>query len=462
MIENDLSPAPVSAGSNPRRKVLFFDYWSNGIRNFVPLLQPLRDAGFDCALLHLGSWRDQSVPDEEVLQTLPCRDIRHYGGNLKRALLAEDPDVLLGLNFSEMMDRVVRRNCYAMGVPAVYMMHGVRATGGMLTQMAELTSQHWSPLRRLAKVPKYVGITGKYFASILGSRPADFFSPLPYQYMMQLLISPGRAIHTPSPSWDLAWDGALVYSNVYRDQFVEEFGFPADGVIVIGNPELDPAFRLWNSPDCERVCREYLLGAGVPPNQRYVFYVEEALVEQGLTGCTENARQREIAEVQDAANAAGLHLVVKMHPSADARATLETFQGKAGITILGRGDLAKLVWGASAVVAHFSTVCMMPAALGRPMFEPKWEEPFRSMPAGLFTPVSKAEASPAELQQDLISIANGAGFPRTAAADAFQKDFISRFDGQAINRIVKALSEFADFKRRGVSRRDALRAGRFA
>jgi hypothetical protein len=330
------------------------------------------------------------------------------------------------------------------------MMHGVRATGDLLQRVAENTNHQWSPWRRLRKVPKYVGITRRYLGSILDSRPGDLFSPQPYRYMLRLLTAPGRAIYMPAPAWDLAWDRALVYSNIYREQFIHQFGFPAEGVIVVGNPELDPAFRLWNSSECARLCREYLAGVGVPAGQTYVFYVEEALVEQGFLGLTEQDRIGEIREVQQATNRAGMHLVVKMHPGANPAATLQAFRGQAGITVLCEGDLPKLVWGGLATVAHFSTVCLMPAALGRPLIQPNWAPAFRNLPPGLFSPVCYAARSPEELQAHLQQIASGAIAPITAEREQFQRDYISHFDGQAVRRVVHSLRDLAGGRSEGI------------
>ena len=59
-------------------KVVYFDYWINGIRNFVPLNKSLVEAGQKTMLFHIGSFRDRKCDEECIVDGILCHDIKYY------------------------------------------------------------------------------------------------------------------------------------------------------------------------------------------------------------------------------------------------------------------------------------------------------------------------------------------------------------------------------------------------
>ena len=98
-------------------KILYFDYWTKGLpHNILPLDGLLREEGFERILVHVGSWRDHSVKQEEIICGLLCRDIGYYGGNLRKMLIEESPDAVYVLNVGGTLDRLVNRVCRNLGI----------------------------------------------------------------------------------------------------------------------------------------------------------------------------------------------------------------------------------------------------------------------------------------------------------------------------------------------------------
>ena len=55
-----------------QKKILYFDYWTVGIKNFKFFDQDLKDNGFTTKLRHLNSWRGINEPISQVIQGIDC------------------------------------------------------------------------------------------------------------------------------------------------------------------------------------------------------------------------------------------------------------------------------------------------------------------------------------------------------------------------------------------------------
>src|SRR3569832_1281262 len=99
-----------------KKKVVFFDYWTKGIHNFVPLYEVLRKDGVTCQLLHLGSWRDSSIPASQVINEIECIDIVEYGEEIKKDNQTKKPTEKEMLNTTMTVDRTINRICRSLGI----------------------------------------------------------------------------------------------------------------------------------------------------------------------------------------------------------------------------------------------------------------------------------------------------------------------------------------------------------
>ena len=76
-------------------KIIFFDYWTKGVHNFVPIDEELKKRGHETLLLHIGSFRFPHSK-EEVIANIQCRDILYYNTIfIYKALSIEKPDVVV-------------------------------------------------------------------------------------------------------------------------------------------------------------------------------------------------------------------------------------------------------------------------------------------------------------------------------------------------------------------------------
>lgn len=427
---------PFHSSLNMKQKVLFFDYWTIGIHNFLPVAERLRERGVECLLVHLGSWQDTNIQTEEMIGGLKCRDIRAYGGDLRRALVEERPSAVLSLNTSMIMDRMLHRLCRSLDIRTVYMMHGVIATGADHADGVTVLNRYWSLPRRLAKVRKYAGLSIRYLKAVARDRPFELLHPGTYGHFVQLMVEPGAAFRHPWKHKDGCADEALVYASAYKDLMIEAFAYPVQRVTIVGNPNLDAVFALKKRHDADAMCMDYAHSIGVPSGRTFAVYLEDAIVEQGGSGWTENTRISEIEQVATATLEAGLDLVVKMHPGSQPDRVLTHFVGKPGVHIMLKADLPRLIGASVAVVGHVSTTLMIPIVFDKPLLVPTWSagmERYKGsyVAENVAQPVSKPAALTAALC-DLETVRNLLREGRIR----FEERFIGPTDGGAWDRIV--------------------------
>ncbi len=417
------------------QKVVFFDYWTVGINNFVPVAERLKSRGVECLLVHLGSWRDPSAPTEQVIQGVRCRDIRAYGGDLRRALLEEKPHAVLSLNTTMTMDRVLHRLARSLGIRTLYMMHGTLATGSDHDWTVKEMNRHWSLFRRLAKVSKYVGVSARYLRAVAQDRAVELLHPATYGHFAQLILQPGTAFERPWRHPDVYADEALVYAPVYRDLMIDTRGYPPERVTVVGNPNLDDVFALKNGRDATGICLAYVAGIGLPTERKFAVYVEDAFVEQGIAGWTDDIRVSEIRQVAAAVHAAGLDLVIKMHPGSQSVGVQSHFSGTPGVHVVLKADLPRLIGASVAVVGHSSTALMIPIVLGKALLVPTWSPGLEGAKSYVGERVALAVSDPASLTRALTGIGDVRAKLREGRIP-FEKNFIGPTDGNAWERIV--------------------------
>lgn len=418
-----------------KQKVLFFDYWTAGIHNFLPVAERLRARGVECMLVHLGSWQDSRVPTEESIQGVHCRDIRAYGGDLRRALVEEKPHAVLALNTSMIMDRMLHRLCRSLDIRTMYMMHGIRATGADHADGVQLLNRYWNLSRRLAKVRKYAGLSVRYLKAIAQDRAIDLLHPATYGHFAQLVLQPGAAFRHPWKHKDGCADEALVYAPVYRDLMIEAHGYPPERVTVVGNPNLDDVFELKKRQDAAAVCAEYAVRIGLPSGRRFAVYVEDAFVEQGGIGWTDDIRLSEIGQVAAATLAAGLDLVIKIHPSSRPDRMLAHFSGKPGVHVVLKADLPKLIGASAVAVGHVSTALLIPIALDKPLLVPTWSLGMERYKGYVGEGAAEPVADPAALTRALCDL-NAVNERLRDSRTRFNERFIGPTDGGAWDRVV--------------------------
>ena len=228
-------------------KVLFFDTWTLGIGNFVPIARELENKNVECLLIHRGSLgAEVGRPKEEVVQGIKTRDISFYRSNLLHKIFSiEKPDAILILSSFYVLDRAVILSARALGIKTFFLMPGIREVDEEYIRTTEYETKFKklnSIKSKLRKIPKYLTfVVPNYFYSGMQNSKYFMLSLSPWKTLGELFFQPGRKILYPTPSNEIHCDKALVYASRYKRFFNEKYGYPLEQIEVVGNPSLDRA-----------------------------------------------------------------------------------------------------------------------------------------------------------------------------------------------------------------------------
>ena len=358
-------------------KILYFDYWTKGLpHNILPLDRLLAARGFERVMVHVGSWRDPSVKDEEIIEGLLCRDIRWYSGDLRRVFATEKPTVVHVLNVGGVVDRLVNRICRNLNVKTVFLMHGVMPLGKNINVEKKRLNEGFTIAKRLAKAPKYLKIYAMYLGEVARTSPLELLSPRTYGHIAQMILSPGSVYADPWIHKDLYPDLTLLYSEAYRRHFVETLRFNPDSIRVVGNPQLDPVFQFARASDSQERMSKLYGGLGIPLDKPLVVFLVDGL-DSGLSSFTEAEWLEELREVSAVVRSVGARLILKLHPTNSRTKVEAAFQSIPDTHILQHESNLSIVTGAAAVVGHISSSLVIPIALKIPVFVPQWSKVYR-------------------------------------------------------------------------------------
>jgi hypothetical protein len=422
-------------------QVVFFDYWTEGIHNFLPIAEKLRGEGIDSKLVHLGSWYDPQIAIEETIKGLPCSDIRYYGGSIQNVIERESPRVLVALNTTLPMDRVVNRICRTTGVKTVYLMHGILPVGHNIEEATRRINKYLSVARRLRKLPKYARIISLYMKALLKDSFYEFADLSNYLHFLQGLLSPGNVLFRPWPHKDIYSDRALVYAEVYRELFINEVGYPPERVVVVGNPNLDPAFDLLRDNNAYSQSYSLLQQIGVPQGRLAVVYMEEAWAALGFAGWNEATLLEEVRQIASAVQCAGMDLIVKMHPSCSPDPLRRAFSDERHVHIISEANLPRLVFGCVATLGRMSTTLMLPVVLHRPLIVPLWSPGSGQFEYYVKQGVGIPASTPENLTRVLMQLEEEYA-KNLNLREVFIRRFITYTDGLSWERITHEIMEF--------------------
>ena len=431
------------------KKVLFFDTWTIGIQNFVPLARELNKLGIENLLVHRGSVdAEPGRPQEEIIKGVLCRDVSYYKTRyIHKILEREMPKVIVMLTSFYILDRAVILSARALGIKTVFLMPGIREVDESYISTTEYETK-FKKLNKLGvmldKLPKYfMYVIPNYLYSGLKYSNLFLFSSEPWKVLWELFMQPGRKILYPTPSHEIHCDKALVYANRYKQFFHEKYGYPLDKIEVTGNPSLDPVAQLKRDNGVEETRESFLNEYGIAVDKPVVTYLASPFVEIGYKGWTSENRVEQLKMFHRCCDQSGFHLVIKLHPATKDPAIFKLADEIAGITVISYIELSKLIYFSSAVIGHHSSTLLIPIVLNKPLFIPRW---------GLMEYLNdrfsdKDVAYPVDTPNDLVGYLNrvrmeSLGVKNSDNKTQYMEDYVTFMDGNALKRIINVLQSY--------------------
>lgn len=351
-------------------KIAYFDYWTGGIGNYIPIDIKLRELGHETVLLHVGSFNDPQL-SEETIDNILCKDITYYKTSLiYKMLKREKPDIVITTDTTKILDRVVTLSCRHLNIKSIFLMHGNKNFGDSQEQVVKLFEKSYNPLmKKFKKIPKYASIVlPNYLYALYKYDPTNLlnlrFLRVVYSYFKNF----GKSIFYPEYTDEIVQDKCLVYSNNERDYY-KQLGYNQNNIHVIGNPKFDSLLDMLINRKITTDMLPDSVKELVCSRRKYALFLEEAIPEQSeIGGYTAEARKQIILDIAERLEGEKLKLVVKLHPCTD----IETIKIKHDNMIIERNHLDSLIFYSEFCITNMSTTINNCVLMGKPVLAPRW------------------------------------------------------------------------------------------
>lgn len=345
------------------KKVLFFDSWKGGLNHFLRIAPAIEKKGFQCLLIHLGSWGNEpDVQIEEVIQGLVVRDVAYYK-NLKfdQIIEKEIPDLVLFLSCHTFAHRAFNRICLYKGIPTINMYHGlvrVQAVDGRKGPY----KVNWRSYLRFAiiRAPKmFTKTLPTYWRALIKTKASVSEWKDCFRNLIEVFVKPSSLRVARDAQTTLC----LVYADTDRKHAVQTYGFEDSQIKSVGNPDL---IMFGLRP-------EHIAISASTDTTRFqdVLYIDTALTATGLVIKSQLEYIAHIQQTADALKLQGKNLLFKPHPETLRLYGTDAFV-KAGVVIIRNEELVVKLQTCCAVITETSTLAIIPALMGIPLFLAKY------------------------------------------------------------------------------------------
>lgn len=403
-------------------KILFFDTWTKGIRNFSRLVEPLERAGFQYKLVHLESWGE---PCEKIqkIGKIDCYDISYYKTNyIYDVLKMEKPNVVLILSLSYLLDRTVVSMCNNLGIKVAYLAHGKI----YMKQGVGNLSTNTSLMNRI--IGKLKSKSSRILFNYVRYNTLTRFKPLLVSNTInEFLCHSNNSMFTPYTE-EFKVDTGMVYYDSEKIMFENERHFPKGMIQAVGNPELD--FIINN----EIIDKGKFLSLINYPNKKYALYLDDGFTQEQIL--TNEEWKNFIMEMYKPIKDKGWGLIIKLHPRTDIK-PIDDFLSENNILAIKDVDFKNVIYHSEFVFSHSSSTVIYGMILNKPILLPRWgkmKDLIRNYPNDVVS-YCNSEDEYIEL------LANG--IP-TKKVDKYLSENCGLLDGRSVERIVEKLTSLVN------------------
>jgi hypothetical protein len=346
------------------RKVIGFDSWTGGAGHFARLIPALEAMDFQLRLVHLGSWGNEpGCPNECLIGELLVRDISFYGGDsLEKILDIEQPCAVILLSTDTFAHRALIRYCKQRGIPTLNLYHGLVKLTDVSSKDGPYTVSYSAHARyvlsRLGKLFKHTlpcYIRALFKTKAKASEWTRFFLDLFH------MAKNDHFYIVAAP--DAKTTKCAVYTEADVEHAIYFYGFAPEDVFIVGNPDL-----------LHFGFNENMLGGWVEPTveQKSIMYIETGFSSLGLFFSNERDYIDHLIRTSVVLGDHGFRMMLKLKPHAS---NIESLQQKLKISQIELVDnknfMLKLMT-CSASIVETTTLAMVPALIGMPIFLAKY------------------------------------------------------------------------------------------
>lgn len=342
-----------------KHKVIFFDSWKGGARNYARHLDTMAAADIDAFLLHLGSWgNEEHYEKEEYIGRLKARDISYYNGaGFEEIIKRENPDLVLFLSIHTFAHRAFNRYCKKHKIPTILLYHGLIRVQDVddNNKGAYKINPFSYGLFIARRIPKLLRYTIPcYLNSIIQTNGGldDYLGFL--KNIIQVFTKPS----TFKIANDSQTSKCLIYAAPDRLHAKIIYGHSDENIIEVGNPDFI-TFGLQKEDVACKVNEE-------SGNQEEVFYLDTGLTATGIIFKSSKDYLRFLSNTNKALQKLNKRLVLKPHPDTRRNYKPEDFES-VGIEVITNEQMVERMRNAFAVITEPSSLAIVPALMGLPL-----------------------------------------------------------------------------------------------
>jgi len=341
------------------KKILYYDNWDKGYRNFLRLDPIFKQKGFATLLLHTTSFIHEIDEIETSIEGMDLRDISYYKTNkIRNIILKENPTAIIMLNLSFMIDRAIVQICKDLNIKIFHLSHGMLIP----SESIQVVKNHIKKsggnkiLSKLNKKNKYA--LYNYLIEVNSVSKA-------FNFFKTAIVDHTKFTQFPKYSSELEVNKSFVFYPSDLKVMVEDFGFPKEKIEVVGNPELDAFYNSEIQPKAN-FCKEELNLS----NYNYIAYFDDGLSEE-VHGWDSQKWILFLKDLVAITNEKNFKLIVKLHPRRDISNFLDFFK-EYQIQIIKDVDFKNFIYHSKFVISHFSSVLVYALLLNKKIKSPRW------------------------------------------------------------------------------------------
>jgi hypothetical protein len=337
------------------KKILCFDSWTRGSHHFIRLKNEFNENGFTLILVHFGSWgHDVDRPKEEYINGMLVRDISYYGNIcIKKLLKLEKPDVVLFLSVRSFIHQSIIRYCKFLKINTVHLYHGITQDEIEDTKLKKHKTIPISVIK--SKAVKNIFKTIPVYIKSIYETNSNFKD---YLIVFSEIINKVNSNYFKKAPSDCVTDLGFVYLPYEISHMNYYYGVPLNKIFSFGNPDLID-FNFKNE----------LLGIGLKETRKIkneIIYFDAGYLRIGLYYLDNFDFLRHIMEIKRQLEDQGLKLKLKLHPSSSEEFIKLLIDND--IEVIYKDDLINTLYSCVGVISEPSTLSLLPAIMGLPIF----------------------------------------------------------------------------------------------
>ncbi|MEN8775963.1 MAG: hypothetical protein ABF263_00450 [Polaribacter sp.] len=340
------------------KKILYYDNWDKGYRNFLRLDPLFKEKGYETLLLHTTSFVEPVKKIEKEIEGLKFRDLSFYKTiRLKSIIKQESPDAIIMLNNSFLIDRALIKISKTLNIPIFHLSHGMLIPSDSIQVVKNIIKKSGGNnlFTKFNKKNRYA--LYNYFIELSSiSKTINFF--------FKAIKNHTQFTQFPIYSSELDVNKSFVFYPSDLDIMVNEFGFPEEKIEVVGNPELDAFINSelkYKKEFCKKELNLY--------SEDYVSYFDDGLSE--VHGWDSEKWMLFLKDLNGIILEKKHQLVIKLHPRRDISDCI-TFFKENNIKYVLDVDFKNFIHHSKFVVSHFSSVIVYALLNKKIVKSPRW------------------------------------------------------------------------------------------